>query len=77
VIKAGDEAVEAASVTVRTTDGKPAGSGTSNDWGEFRTSLAPGRYNVIVQWQGERTIRPVQIDVTTQEIPLSLTLPNP
>lgn len=64
--------LQSASLTVRTARGKVAASGTTDDWGEFHTSLTQGTYKVEIQHHGSRTIQTARIAPDTQEVDLKL-----
>jgi hypothetical protein len=71
-VSAAGKPLPSAAVTVRTARGKIAAHGTTDDWGEFHTSLAQGVYRVEVLHQGTKTIQTAHITPDTQEIDLKL-----
>jgi len=75
VVTADTKAVQGATVLVEAAESKVKEKSTTNDWGEYHTSLAPGSYRIKVNWRDRKLSRTVQIDADTQEIDLKLDSP--
>ena len=75
VVTADTKAVQGATVVVATTDSRAKDKSSTNDWGEYHTSLAAGSYQVTVTWHNRTLSKTVRIDASTQEIDLKLDTP--
>lgn len=75
VVTADTKAVQGATVHVAATGSRLKDDNTTNDWGEYHTSLAPGSYQVKVNWRDRTLSKTVRIDAATEEIDLKLDTP--
>jgi hypothetical protein len=75
-VSAAGKPIQSAALTIRTSRGKLAARGTTDDWGEFHTSLTPGTYKIEIDHQGNKSIQTTRIAPDTQEIDLKLETPN-
>jgi hypothetical protein len=75
VVTADTKAAKGATVLVTATGSRLKDENTTDDWGEYHTSLAPGSYRVKVNWRDRTLSRTVRIDADTQEIDLKLDTP--
>jgi hypothetical protein len=70
VVSAKEKVVAGAKVLVLRGNGGVESAGSTDDWGEYHISLAPGRYLIKVSWQGRDLSRSVQVQSNTQKIDL-------
>jgi hypothetical protein len=75
VVTADAKAARGATVLVAATGSHQNDESTTDDWGEYHTSLAPGSYRVKVNWHNRTLSQTVQINADTQEIALKLDTP--
>jgi hypothetical protein len=75
VVTADTKAAQGARVVVASAGSSPKDENSTNDWGEYHTSLAPGSYRVTVTWRDRTLSKTVKIDPDTQEIDLKLDSP--
>jgi hypothetical protein len=71
-VSAAGKPLQSAALTVRTSRGRIAAHGTTDDWGEFHSSLTPGTYKIEINHQGNKTIHTAHITTDTQEVDLKL-----
>jgi len=72
VVRQAGSRVVGANLTVVNAKDRVEVVGTTDEWGEFHPELAPGRYRVKLEWQGQGMEQSIQIVDRTQDIDLSL-----
>jgi hypothetical protein len=70
VVSAKEKVAEGAKILVLKGNGGVESTGSTNNWGEFHTSLAPGLYQIKVSWRGKNLSRNVRVKSDTEEIDL-------